>query len=82
MPLPADLPDEIELRALLDGTLLELFVASRVAFTARLYERPAEAWWGVTTRSAVRLEGLRAWRLDLPAAGGAAGGGAGATGPA
>jgi beta-fructofuranosidase len=81
MPLPADLPDEIELRALLDGTLLELFVASRVAFTARLYERPAEAWWGVTTRSAVRLEGLRAWRLALPAAGGAAGGGAGATGP-
>ena len=66
MPLPLDLPDRMELRALLDGTLLELYVADRVAFTGRLYERPREAWWGVATRGAVRLEGVRAWRLALP----------------
>lgn len=66
MPLPPDLPDEVELRALVDGTLLELYVANRVAFTARLYDRPEEAWWGLTTRSGARFEGVRAWRLALP----------------
>jgi beta-fructofuranosidase len=71
MPLPRDLPDRVDLRALLDGTLLELFVADRVAFTGRLYERPRDAWWGVATRGAVRLEGVRAWRLALPDAGAA-----------
>ena len=66
MPLPLDLPDRVAVRALLDGTLLELYVADRVAFTGRLYERPRDAWWGVATRGAVRLEGVRAWRLALP----------------
>lgn len=70
MPLPLDLADEVEVRALLDGSLLELFVGGRVAFTGRLYERAQDAWWGVTTRGSTRLGRLRAWRLALPAAAG------------
>jgi len=69
MTLPLDLPDEIEVRALLDGSLLELFVDRRVAFTGRLYDRHSDACWGVTTRGSLRLERLRAWRLTLPAVG-------------
>ena len=42
------------------------YVDRRVAFTGRLYERPADGWWGVTARGAVTLRGLRAWRLALP----------------
>lgn len=68
MTLPLDLADEIEVRALLDGSLLELFVGRRVAFSGRLYERTTDAWWGVTTRDSLRLEQLRTWRLDLPEA--------------
>lgn len=69
MTLPLDLPDEIEVRALLDGSLLELFLGQRIAFTGRLHERASDAWWGVTTRGALRLDRLRAWRLAVPVAG-------------
>jgi len=69
MALPLDLADEVEVRALLDGSLLELFIGGRVAFTGRLYERASDAWWGVSTRGSTRLGRLRAWRLALPADG-------------
>jgi len=66
MALPLDLPEEIELRALLDGSVLELFLGQRVVFTARLYERPGDAWWGVFAPGPIHLARLQGWRLALP----------------
>ena len=68
MPLPLDLSDEVEVRALVDGSLIEVFVARRVAFTGRTYQRPRGATWGVTTRGPATFHGVRAWRLARPAA--------------
>jgi beta-fructofuranosidase len=67
LELPADLPDAMNLRLLLDGSLLEAFVADRVAFSGRLYDPAPDPWWGLATRGRVRVSGVRAWRLALPA---------------
>lgn len=68
LELPADLPDALPLRLLLDGSLLEAFVADRVAFSGRLYEPAPDPWWGLATRGTIEVTGVRAWRLALPAA--------------
>ncbi|MDZ7799604.1 MAG: GH32 C-terminal domain-containing protein [Trueperaceae bacterium] len=65
MELPPDLDDEIGLRAFLDRTVLELFIDDRVAFSARLYQRPSEAWWGLATRGRLWTSLPEVWRLGM-----------------
>jgi beta-fructofuranosidase len=66
LALPDDLDDTVGLRLLLDGTLLEAFVADRVAFSARLYDPAAAPWWGLATRDEIWVTRPAAWQLGLP----------------